>query len=687
MAESILQSYNGLIRFYDGTIIAIEDQEYSSDGKYNWEKTFNPNDHISTLDGITPLYGHRFKRVKHSGDTNFQLAYRIIPEEPLFRVQDMILQYKLETEPDSAWKDLLDTTILQGNDGAKGEQGIPGTGWYIDQIGYYKLRPDCGNHLLSTGCQSCNRGDNTSTDFYTFLSLGDGVLVLDAALISAGTITIDLVAFTHFSNDLLVWTPITGGVVDFKVRYLATNGTGAVYIDMRNKNYYGSRGNVYVCADGTWTLLSNVATPTYMVGERSASTNIGYLNNFVDEGDFEVLPQTITLIDGKLVLIQASVDETAFATNTFGDGITQVVGSKPLVNASDFAGFGLTTYISDADSTEDLQVTISPLLGDGLVAQAGISIDNESHDLARVDLTALVNNNSGLITEVQVDTFRDLKVNLGNGLQFDSSTPKKIEVLPDNLSLMVDASNIRVKPYALTGDGIRRVHLNPDIIWTNKGLGFDVTQGLYVRIDTLAGTIGYNGSGELQVPLNGITGDRLNDNVADNTKAIEVSNDKLVVKYDNTSIGVNGSGELYYKGSAGLVVSSIYADGKVLRDQIVYTVSSPTTSILPVLQSASNVGDDTLNLQIDINTAWLDGYIGATVIGDTAWADLTGLPAENSDLVSYINSFGFAKLNTWYGKAQIHSTFGLVVKSVGGLTYKIIVDDNGNLDTELVTIA
>jgi hypothetical protein len=44
-------------------------------------------------------------------------------------------------------------------------------------------------------------------------------------------------------------------------------------------------------------------------------------------------------------------------------------------------------------------------------------------------------------------------------------------------------------------------------------------------------------------------------------------------------------------------------------------------------------------------------------------------------------------LNTWYSNAQINSTYGLVVKATSGETFKIIVDAQGNLDTQSVTIA
>ncbi|MCK9429264.1 MAG: hypothetical protein M0R17_04620 [Candidatus Omnitrophica bacterium] len=685
--NGILQSYNGLIRFYDGTVIAIEDQEYSPDGIYNWEKTFNPNTHISTLDGVTTIQGHEFKRVKHSGDTSFQLPYRIVPDEPVFRVLNSILQYKLESQADSAYINLFDLSTLQGQDGAQGLQGIPGEGWHIDTVGYIATRPNCCGSASTSTCQSCNPGNSTNYQYSTFMSLGDGALILTSTLISAGTVTVNSVAYTYFSNDLITWTALTGGIIDFQARYLATNSTGAVYVDMRTQNYYSSRGVVYVCADGQWVVLTNVATPSYMVGETSGSTNIGYFDNFVDLGDFDTILQTITLDSGKLVLIQGSIDNTAFDTTVFGYGLDYALGSAVEVAPGDFNGFGIGTYIADSDSETKLQVLIDVLIGDGARIQTAVTVDNETRHLIGIDVNDLINNDSGLIATAQVDTFYDLSVNLGNGLILDGGTPQAITIDTDALSLIVDATSLRVKPYASGNDGIMKTHLNPDIIWANHGVGFDQLNGIYARID--GATIGYTGSGLLEVPINGITGDRLNDNVADETAGIEILNDLLTIKVDGTTIDFNGSGELTYIGLAGQVVSSITAGGATMRDNIAITFGSTTGSIDITPVGTVNAGTDTLAVNIVVDEAWLAGYLLANPsVSSATWGTITGTITAQTDLVSYITGrlTNYTILNTWYDDIQINSTHGLILRSVGGNTFKVIVDDQGNLDTQVVTL-
>lgn len=686
MAESFLQSHNGIIRFYDGTIIAIEDQEYSPDGIYFWEKTFNPNAHISTLDGVTTVGGHKFKRVKHSGDTNFQLPYRITPDEPVLRVLNSVLQYKLESQSDSSYVDLFDLSTLQGANGEQGERGIPGEGFNINTVGYITTRPNCCGSTIS-GCSTCNSGDSNSYSYSTFLSLGDGNLILTSALIAAGTVTVNAVAYTHFSNDLVTWTPLTGGIVDFQARYLATNGTGAVYTDMRTQNYYNSRGVVYVCADGQWIVLSNIATPSYMVGESSGSANIGFFDNFVDLGDFDTILQTITLTNGKLTLIQGSVDNTAFDTGVFGYGLNYSLGNAVEVDPSDFIGFGLSTYVATSDSEEKIQVLIDNLIGDGTKIQTAVTVDNETRHLLGVDITDLINNNSGLVATAQVDTFYDLMVNLGNGLILDGDTPQAITIDVDDLSLEVDSDNLRIKPYTSGNDGVMKAHLNPDIIWANHGVGFDQLNGLYARID--GATIGYTGSGTLEVPINGITGDRLNDDVANEAAGIEVLNDALNIKVDGTTIDFNGSGELTYVGNVDLVVSSLTAGGSTLRNDIAMTIQSTTGSITHSEVGTVNVGTDTLVINLGVDESWLAGYLAANPSASTvAWGTITGTVTAQTDLVSYITGrlTNYTLLNTWYDDTQINSTQGLILRSVGGVTFKVIVDDQGNLDTQEVTL-
>lgn len=685
MSNSTLSTSNGMIVFNDGTVVYIDAQQYSPDGINNWEDTFNPYTHISTNDGVTIIDGHRYKRVKHSGDTTWQLPYRIIPDKPIYRIENGYLQNKLEHESSDEWVNILELASITGKDGNKGDQGISGEGFNIDIYGYYTSRPACTNSLSTSSCTTCNNTSTATNNAITFMSLGDGTLILTQALISVGTVTVDTVAYTHFSNDLVNWNAISSGIVDFQARYLATNSTGSVYTDMRTENYYGTQGLVYVCADGTWVLFTNIATPSYMVGESSGSTNIGFLDHFVNVLASSFLDDTIGIEDGKLKIIQESINATAFADGTFGDGISHTAPNLPTINPNDFSGFGLSTYISNTDSNPDIQVDITVLIGNGLNSETTLSVDGELRNIAILNLTDIISNDSGLITFDPGDGYNDLQVNLGNGLLLDGGTPQAITIDVDDLSLIVDAASIRIKPYTTGNDGVMRGHLNPNIIWTGRGLALDTANGLYARIDNT--TIGYDGSGNLEVPLNSITGTRLNDNVANNLMGIEVNNDALILRVDGSTIGFNPSGQLTYLGIVEDVVTSISAGGVTIDGDIVYTITSPNGSI--DFNIVGNAIAGTINVALDIDDSYLANYltINPPVGTPTAWGDLTGTLTNQTDLVAYITGRNFSVLNTWYGNAQLNSTHGLVLKDAGsGNTFKVGLDANGNLNTVAVTL-
>ena len=683
MAES-LYTQAGIIRFYDSTLIAIEQQEYSPDGLSNWETVFNPNDHLSTLDGVTPIDGHKYKRVMHSGDTDWQLPYKIVAETPEFRVTATAFEWKFEDA--TTWIHLFYLEDVQGDAGEQGEQGIQGEGFHIDLYGFYQARPDCSDSLST--CSSCNQAASSSSTAITFMSLGDGTLVLTATLIAAGTVTVDLVAYSHYSNDLITWVALTAGIVDFEARYLATDGTGATWTDMQTENYYGTQGVVYVCAEGNWTVLTNVATPSYMVGEATGSTNIGFLDNFVTTSANN-LSATISLDSGLLEVIEQSLTENALIQTMFGDGIEILTPmAKPQVNASDFAGFGLANYTSDADSLDDIQVDMSALILDGLSSQAGVSADGETHTQAFVDVTDLINNTSFLIAAANPtpDTFNDLYVNIGDGLISDGATPIAITIDVDDLSLMVDSASLRVKPYAAGNDGIMLQHLNPDVIWANRGLGLDLANGLYTRIDS--STIGYDGSGQLEIITNGVTGDRLNDNVADNTAGIEVLNDTLVVKVDGVTIDFDGSGQLYVASPAGNVVNTIIVNdsgtpGNTVESDVTLRLEQGTGMVTAI--SAVSV-TDIITMDVAVDTVWLEAQIDARIAlgATTYWGALERTGIDSTTIEAYITGLNHVVLETLYNNITVSSASGLIITASSGENYRLIVDANGNLDTVLI---
>jgi hypothetical protein len=675
-----LFTQGGIIRFYDGTIIAIERQEYSPDGITYWEEVFNPNDHLSSIDGVTPIKGHKYKRVMHSGDTKWQKPYKIVADTPEFRVTaEGNFEWKFIDE--DVWKLLINKEDIKGEQGKQGEQGIPGEGFHINLYGFFNSRPDCGPNLANT-CSTCNVNSTNSSDAITFMSLGDGALILTQPIINNGNVLIGGTTYTHFSNDLNTWSPISTGIVDLEVRYLATNATGAIHTDMHNENYYGTRGIVYVCAEGNWTVLTDIATPSYMVGESVGSTNIGYLDHFVSTST-NVLTNTITLNNGILSIIEQSITENAFNQNTFGDGISILNPmDKPQINVNDFVGFGLTWYISNTDGLNDIAVDATSLILDGLDTVTGISVDGEVHDQMIVNVLDLINNNSFLTSNVEPDTFRDLYVNIGDGLEGDGNTPQAIKVKADEVSLTVDATNLRVHPYTGTTTGITLAHLNPDIIWAGRGIDLNTANGLYIRVDS--STIGYNGTGQLEVPVNGITGDRLNDNTANNNEGIEVLNDMLSVKVDGTTIVFNGSGELEVTPMSipTTVTSIVPFDNSTLRDAVREDIQfniNEGVGIETVFISDGSL--NTLTLDIAFDTAWGDAryqQIGAS--SAVYWEGLARNNTNTETIEQYIAGLNHVELNHLYNNIIIDEVDGLIIQGPTN-SFKIIVDDNGNLDT------
>jgi hypothetical protein len=633
--NSILQTYNGIIRFYDGTIIAIEDQEYSVNGTTHWEKIFNPYQHIYTLDGVTVVEGHKYKRVKHSGDTNFQLPYRLVPKEPEFKLHEGLLQWKFIE--DSTWITLLDTETLKGEKGDTGDKGIQGDGINIDAVGYLKLRPDCNSGLIGTStCTSCNPGSNDTSIPYLFLSIGDGVLVLTSTLIAANTVSVGGVSYTHFSNDLINWTALSAGIVDFECRYLATNSTGAVYTDMRLEDYYSSRGKVYICADGRWTLFVNLNVPLYMVQESIGSPNIGYLDNFVLALQ-DSLTGTITISNGKLEIIDYSIDATAFKQDTFTDGLDYTESDTEVkVKVEDFAAYGLNTFTSTLDNEENIQVDLTNLVSDGILT-TGIdrtgnvvtTLDGETPILIRVNVDDFISPTTGtdftgLETStdkgiIETDGFDNIYIKTGDCILVDVNG---VNVLVDDKTIST-SSGVELKVYETNGSdqGIMNKHLHPNCVDSKKGIkkGNLLSDPLEIMLEPT--TLEFI-DGEITVKENGIKNGHLADDTCNEDEGIEVINGQLTVKYDDITIDVNGSGELRLKTSflettlEGYAVTSLNVGDDVLFGSINIMASNvgpafATLALDPTV--VAGVNPDSLDFVLTTDLAVLQGIIDAYV--------------------------------------------------------------------------
>lgn len=759
METGIYQDYLGVIRFYDGTIIAIEDQEYSADGLTNWEKTFNPNDHISTLDGVTNLGGHKYKRVKHSGDTSFQLPYRITPQTPEFQVTETELQWRFEDE--LTWNTLLSLVELQGETGETGEQGIPGEGWMLDRVGYFINRGDCCASGVTNNCNSCNPLSSGTMSYQTFLSLGDGRIALTSAIILAGSIVVDTITYTHYSDDGITWNAISSAAQDHEAQYLATSVAGAGAIDLHNTDYYVTRGKVYVCADNRWTELTNVATPSYMLKESAASTHIGFMDSYISAAGL-AFDDTIGLINNHLGIIEQSITEDLLAQTIVGDGlIIDTPGDKPRVDVTEFAGFGLASYISTGDGSVDLQVLVSDIIGNGMAADSQASADGEVRELARVNINELIDTlvpaeYTGLATSttlgiVETDGYDNLYVNTGWGL---ARAANGVNVIADELTILADTlTAITLAETDSATLGVQAKHIHANVVDALFGLEKDgtTTGSLRARVD--GSTIGFDPTGHIFIPDNGVTGDKLNDDTADNTRGLEILNDMMVVKVDGVSINFNGSGELeipttYFTtelqnnavtrltsggietyGEVQLITtvndtlgmfalgitathnpaSDDFLDFVFDFDETVFTTNVQSIVDLPLVynrvESILTSGDSSIQIipipasnEIDLRVNLAGGIPtpassvsslnGSSVVGaDTEYArqdhrhdvdDAALTIAKTSGLQAVLDDK--IELDIAYGNFMVKSD-GAYITSPGGTQFKLIVDDNGNLDT------
>ena len=102
-------------------------------------------------------------------------------------------------------------------------------------------------------------------------------------------------------------------------------------------------------------------------------------------------------------------------------------------------------------------------------------------------------------------------------------------------------------------------------------------QFIGTRTDDL--TVEYNSTGYLQVKNNGITRTKVNNDLFDLTKGLDRAPSGTVsVKYDNSTIKVNGSGALYVDASQ-LLLEQINSIGQIVNAQEIYLTNLPSSSV------------------------------------------------------------------------------------------------------------
>lgn len=669
MAQIIYPNDKGMVLLYDGTEIYIVDFEFSADGKTYWEKHYKSTDHEYQYDNTIIVGGHKYIRFKRAGSTEWEAPAKFIGENGTdgdnleLQVENTLLQYKLSEE--TTWTTLFDLEDLRG------EQGPMGQGWAIDNAGGLDVRGNCCGETTTNTCTSCNPNSvAASCGISTYLSLGNHRI--------NSTDVLNETTYWH-SVDGVVWVQSTDdNVGEYVTAWRATDGTGTAALTINSQGYevafaslvtpYISKGRVYACADGMWTEVMNIVTPT------------GYVK--------------VSSSDG-LQFLEAKVDDVTL--EAYDSGV----------------GYNDNIRIKDLGVNEDkLNASVA---GNGLIGGAGVPL-------------AIVN--TGGIT-----------VN-----------PDDIAVNVDDATIEIDGGTdeIQVKDEGITGPKIATG--TTPVFNINKG--FDVTNidstGAEVNPDETS--LGFNGGGELEIVDNGVQGIHLNDDTCDNTKGVEISNDKIVVKVDDTTIEFNGSGQLqviesYIQSLIDAGVVSLVAPGEPsMTGDIIFNASNDS-SLISLSVAGSGATDGTITFSTDVDdsalTTFITNVINSVVTDATTYAKLknilvagSGITLTPNDGLSTITIASTAtpptagsvaeldgtlddgaldtyaradhthsvadgaltiaktsglqteldskiELNTAYGSGQVSST-GLLVQSPNGSWFQIQVNDNGDLDTRRV---
>lgn len=665
MSRIIYPNDRGLVVLYDGTEVYMVDFQYSVDGKTYWESHYNGGSHFYENDGITKLEGHKYIRFKRAGSIEWDNPARFIGIDgvdgdnlELQVTKDRILQYKLSKE--TTWTNLFDLEELRG------EQGPMGQGWNIDKAGALDTRESCCGDTHVNTCNTCNPNSTATCGLSTYLSLGNH-RVNETDVLNGTT-------YWH-SVDGVTWIQTTtSNIGEYVCAWRATNGTGTNALTCNSQGYvvafislvtpYISKGRVYVCADGMWTEVMNITQPTGYV-KTSAQDGLQFLEAKVDDVTLEAYDSGIGYNDN-IRIKDDGVNEYKIIDSSLGDGLDGGSGVKITVDPTDFIGFGLKEYASLIDTLNNIQVAADVLCGDGLEPQNETTVDGEDRDLFKVKLSDLINSPNatntqytGLATSTQEgfteeDGFDNLFVKEGDCINNDT---KGVNVVADELTIAaLDEDKLRVWETDSNTLGIQAKHIHKNAANELHGIekDNDTTGSFSVKLDTIESPqpLIFNVNGEITVNDNGIQGKYLNDNTCDETKGVEILNDKIVVKVDDTSIEFNGSGQLqvveaYIQSliDAGVLSLVVPGQGNMTGD-IIFNVTNDSGLIsLNIAGAGANDGVITFTTDVDENalTTFITNVINSIVTDASVYSRLkgilkagTGITLTTSDLLSTI---------------------------------------------------
>lgn len=674
---------NGVFTFENGNYIFIEDIMYSSDGLY-WEDTFNPSSHQDPRDPSNTLSGHKWRKVRHAGDAAYQLAEYIVAEDgktPVFRVNNGNLEYKYMDEEDTAYQVLVSVSELQGEKGAKGDNGA---GWHVDIVSYWLEKPDCSSSICTTTptCSTCSTtttAASTSSVPTLMLSLGDGLK--EIVIGDAGK---------YRSNDGTTWVLIVASDVGVLTRFIANDAIGTGSIDYHTQDTLSTKGKVYYCNEGAWSLFLNVAVSDHKVAPTAAfeaAFHSGYfMEDYVDSPlNSHPIKDTLALTtDFALVVKQNSIEPLHLKDGSFGNGLDEgsvnadgIKGSTIKVNVDDLDGFGLDTY-TRGDGFDDLEVDVRQLVGNGLQAydDSAHASDGEDKYMIIPKFSDYIASASGLEYVVGGDTFEDLQVKGGHGLEL---TTNGVDVNPDDLSVYINSSDeVAVKPYSAGNDGVMATHLNPDVVNEDKGLSLDNTTGIAIDLSIEHTALGFL-LGDLLVLENGIQGWHLNPNVVDEDEGVtfDAINNKIQAKV------VSGGG--IETTTNGLQIDT--SDLSWLSSDVVRSIEVGSVKMAGLLGLEGSTADPYMDITVT-NVGQVITVAASTDI--TALQGLinslipAGVAAHTQDWTTITGTPDFLVEDTVYGNNIKITSNGLFIKAATKDEWgKLIsVDDDFNLGVD-----
>jgi len=678
---------NGVFVFDNGNYIFIEEIQYSGDGIY-WEDTFNPNSHTDPRDPTNTLDGHKWRRVRHAGDGNYQVAEYIVAEDgktPVFRINSNNLEYKYSGADDSTYVVISPMSALKG---IKGDKGDTGEGWNIDVVSYWLEKPDCASSAVSssiTSCPTCTPSTTTATcdnNLTLMLSLGDG---LKAIVIG------DVGDFR--SNDGITWIEIVSTDIGNYTRFTATDAIGTGSVDYHTQDTLSTKGKVYYCNEGVWTLFLNVAISDHKVAPTEAFETAFNSGFFIDDYTVATLNSnfiygTIALTpDFKLVVKQDSLEPIHFKDGSFGDGLDEgVVNSDGIktspikVKTTDFSGYGLNTY-TRSDGNDDLEVDVPNLVGDGMYSYlTGSPADGEDDYIFNVKVANLFEATNGLQTVVGVDGFNDMAVLSGKGIAVDANG---VNADVDNTSMYTDGSDkISIKNGTSGSDGVLAKHLNSDTVNEDKGLELDNTTGIAVKLSpTAPQPLDFDNTG-LFIKEDGVHGFHLNKDVIDEAGGLTYDD---IADTIQSKVTVGGGLQIVATGLQIDTGDLSWMNNAVVKKVEVWDYSGHTNfgdihgdiaiegdvSSDTYMQIKLSLVGNTITIAPETNLGALTALITATApsaVTSLPWTSITGKPTDR------------VIEDTVYGGNMKITDNGLFLQAPNGDWGKlIIVDDNFSL--------